>query len=107
MNFLHDMGLRGEISLGCAHGSPPCKRCQDRGNKVNCIEADNEIHLIPDRLFILEEKVLRLEERISLFRKILEKKVENLQDYMNAMEKDINNIYCERCHPKFDEDGIL
>ena len=51
---------------------------------MNCIESDNEIHLVPDRLFILEEKVLRLEEQIFLLSNILEK-----------------------YHPKFDEDGIL
>lgn len=51
---------------------------------MNCIEADNEIHLIPDRLYILEEKVLKLEERLFLLSNML-----------------------ENYHPKFDDNGIL
>jgi hypothetical protein len=51
---------------------------------MNCIEADNEIHMIPDRLLILEEKIETLRQSISLLHDIARK-----------------------YDPKFDEDGIL
>ncbi len=58
---------------------------------MNCIEADNEIHLVPERLHILEEKVLKLE---NFF-------------FIQPGEYSINTKSCPRCHPTFDEDGIL
>lgn len=87
-----------------------CGLCADEGrnNMANCIEADNVINEKPSRLDVLEEKVSFLEiicQRnndtliilLDKFRQVIKKEISE-ELYKNS---------CEKCHPKFEEDGIL
>jgi len=68
---------------------------EEENKMANCIEADNEIKNESDRL------------NVMFLIRLLEKKIEEIHDRIFNMEQDINNIYCEKCHPKFDDNGIL
>jgi peptidoglycan hydrolase CwlO-like protein len=79
----------------------------EEGNKkVNCIEADNEINLKPSRIDELEERINSLQKTISLLHEIMETKYDLLDKYVRFMFKYPKNS-CDKCHPTFEEDGIL
>lgn len=68
---------------------------------MNCIEADNEINLVSKRLEEIDKEIDNLGESVAeTLNKILIR--------INSLENKSNQkIYCPRCHPMFDEDGIL
>lgn len=67
---------------------------------ANCIEADNEINLIDKRLKQIDQELDNLgESTAETLNKILIR--------MSSLENKLLKIHCPRCHPKFDEDGIL
>jgi hypothetical protein len=73
---------------------------------MNCIEADNEINLTSNRIDALDLKLKILNERLSVIFDLIESRGDGLISYLNFRLKDIEKSL-EKCHPKFDEDGIL
>jgi hypothetical protein len=75
---------------------------------MNCIEADNKITLNSSRLDVLREKVAFLEQLcqrnndtlillLDKFRQVIKKEI----------SEELHKNSCPRCHPKFDDNGIL
>lgn len=75
---------------------------------MNCIEADNEINLTPSRLDVLEEKVKTLEVICQRNNDTL---LLLLDKFKQVIKKEIleekNKHSCEKCHPTFDDNGIM
>ena len=70
---------------------------------MNCIEADNKINMKSVDLDIVKKcRELIFSFMISNgFQD--EEEAQKLEDAINLLDK----MYCPRCHPTFDEDGIL